>query len=237
MSASLVVHVVQRAAPVQSAWLVRLLEPVAAACRFDPVPPLEIRPTGRWGGWSSGASSAPDGRVAVSNKFVFWTAENVINVVIHEWTHRALQHEKVLSHGPEFFCLNAVLLLRSAQFFDDDCLHKLRLYDLQDCPEELADEPNWRGLVLGWALPLAAELAASLISAQQLAPVICSGWEKFVSELLTSKLAAEVVAEQARRAEKKRMEDFEELRSARFAWRVVSVVGWTSFFFLGWVVL
>ena len=50
-----------------AAWIQRLLAPVIEAARLDLAPPIELRTTGRWEGWSAARSMAPDGRVALSN--------------------------------------------------------------------------------------------------------------------------------------------------------------------------
>lgn len=236
MSAELVVHVTQRAAPAQAAWLVQLLGPVAAACRFERPPPLEIRPTGTWGGWAQDRASAPDGRVCVSSHIRFWTREAVIDVVLHEWAHRVLQGRDIGMHGPQFFCLNSIFLLRSARFFIGDPLVRMGMYDLQDQPEELSEEASWRGLVIDWTLSVAAELAESDASAEDLAHVVCARWKGFVDERQASQLRAQREAVKSASLAKNRAVELQDLVSSRWVWRAVAVVGWVSFFFLVWVV-
>lgn len=121
----------------------------------------------------------------------------MIDVVLHEWSHRVLQERKIFGHTPEFFCLDAVLLIRAAQFFDADPLLRLGLYDLQDQPENLADEPNWRGLALNWALPAAAELAAPYHTTEDLAKVVCDRWDLFVIDRQASMDMAQTAAAKA----------------------------------------
>lgn len=235
MTPELVIHITQRAAPTQAAWLVRLLAPVAAACRFAAPPPLEIRPTGTWGGWSSARDFALDGRVSISSKFVFWSSESVVDVVIHEWTHRLLQHLEIFGHPPAFFCLNAVFLIRSARFFDGDPLNRLSLYDIQDCPEALDDEPGWREVVLNWALPVAAELAAKDESAEELSQVVCARWASFVSEREAAQIAAQRASKAAIETAQQRAEHLAQLTESRSFWRMATGAAAGLFVFSVWL--
>ena len=155
MSVALSIYSTQAAPPPLAGWLQRVLHPVLAACRFEHGLPVEVRPTGSWGGWCSGRAEAPDRRIALTKKICFWPAEKIVSVYLHEAAHRFLECREVPTHGAEFFCLNAILLLRSAAFFRLDSLLQLDLYDLQDAPAELDNEPGWRGVVLNWALPVA----------------------------------------------------------------------------------
>lgn len=238
MSAELVVHVTQRAAPAQAAWLVQLLRPVAAACRFSVTPPLEIRPTGDWGGWCARKDHALDGRVAVSSKFVFWSKESVVDVVLHEWTHRVLQDLKIFDHPAEFFCLNAVFLIRASEFFDGDLdpLLRLSLYDMQDQPEDLAEELNWRGLIIDWALPVAAELASTDAAAEDLAKVVCERWNKFAVDRQASIQLAQTVAVNAAREANRHAVQLRSVLESRSLWRAMALIGWLSFLVFAWLV-
>ncbi len=229
------VHVTSRAAPAQAAWLVRLLAPVAVACRFAAPPPLEIRPTGIWGGWCSNRGCAPDARVAISSRFVFWSTESVVDVVIHEWTHRLLQQLEIFGHTPEFFCLNAALLIRAGQFFDGDPLNNLSLYDIQDCPEALADEPDWRGLILNWALRVAAELAATDASAEELAQVVYARWASLFSEREAAQVAAQRVSKAAIETAQQRAEHLAQLTESRSFWRLATGAAAGLFVFSVWL--
>ena len=236
MSAELVVHVTQRAAPAQGAWLVQLLGPVATACRFSVPPPVEIRPTGDWGGWCARKDHALDGRVAVSSKFVFWSKESVVDVVLHEWTHRVLQDLKIFGHPAEFFCLNAVFLIRASQFFDGDPLLRLSVYDMQDQPEDLAAELNWRGLIIDWALPVAAELASTDATAEDLAKVVCKRWSKFVADRQASIQRAQTVAVNAAQEANRQAVQLRSVLDSRSLWRAMALIGWLSFLVFAWLV-
>lgn len=170
------------AQPALSGWLQRLLLPVLEACRFQRPPPLEIRPTGRWGGWCSDLESAHNGRVVLSSNICFWTSENIVYVYLHEASHRLLSWSEVASHGPEFLCLNTILLILAGQYFSDDSLEKLKLYDWTDCPSELEDEPGWRGQVLNFALSVAEELAPTDLAAESLPTVVCERWHGWLEQ-------------------------------------------------------
>ncbi len=229
MTAALPIYCAQAAPAPLAAWLQRLLQPVLQACRFERGLPVEVRPTGAWGGWCPERQSAPDRRVVLSNRICFWTAENIISVYLHESTHRFLEAREVATHGAEFFCLNAILLLRCASLFRLDPLFKLDLYDLQDRPPELDSELGWRGLVLDWAIPLASALAASTANAEALADAVCQSWQMFLEE---REKAREQDAQQILAARKKAAAaevQIENLKSSLFVARTFLVVGWMCF--------
>jgi hypothetical protein len=221
---------VTRAAPAPTAqWLRRVLAPVAA-CRFECAPPLEVRPLGEWAGICEFKTFPPDRRVCVSSKVVFWPPENIVSVYLHECCHRLLQSQIGMQHTAEFFCLNAVLLLRSKAAFESDPIFQLDLYDIQDCPPELYSEPNWRGVVLGWALFLAAELAATDASAEAVASTVCERWQQHLQDRERSRIATAlqtVVARKTAAAMRQRVSD---LQSSRWMWRALTGAGWMSFF-------
>lgn len=137
------------APPMTAAWLRQALEPVIAACKFEKPIPIEIRPTGMWGGWCDAADFAPDGRVCISSKVVFWTGDRLKKVMLHEAAHRLLEGKEIEVHGPEFFALIAIFHTRAKLFFKDEALNLLSIYDLQD----VADID--KGHVFNWALALA----------------------------------------------------------------------------------
>ena len=230
MSAVLPIYSTQAAPAPLAGWLRRVLEPVVAACRFARAAPVEVRPTGAWSGWCAGRDEAPDRRIAISQKICFWTPESLIAVYLHECGHRSLQPFEVADHGPQFFCLNAILLLRSAAFFRLDPLFKLALYDLQDCPAELETVSNWRGEVLGWALPLAAELAATDESAEALAAQVCESWKSFIRgrEQSRAQIAQQALA--ARKFAASHKEKNEHLQYSLFVARVFLVASLISLF-------
>ena len=222
------IYVTEAAEAPLAGWLQRVLQPVVEACRFERGLPVEVRPTGAWSGWCPSKDGAPDRRVALSDRICFWTTENIVSVYLHESAHRFLECREVPTHGAEFFCLNAILLLRSAAFFRLDPLFQLDLYDLQEQPAEL-DEPNWRGVVLGWALPMAAELAHSERSAEALADEVCARWGAYLQERERSLVAA---AQQVLAARKKAAAvegKIEDLKSSIFFWRALSSVGFLFF--------
>ena len=228
MSVALSIYSTQAAPPPLAGWLQRVLHPVLAACRFEHGLPVEVRPTGSWGGWCSGRAEAPDRRIALTKKICFWPAEKIVSVYLHEAAHRFLECREVPTHGAEFFCLNAILLLRSAAFFRLDPLFQLDLYDLQEQPAEL-DEPNWRGVVLGWALPTATELAASDVNAEALADAVCERWQLFLYERENARLQTAQKTLAARKKAAAVEGQIEDLKSSIFLWRALSSVGFLFF--------
>ena len=224
------VYITQAAPAPTALWLRRVLAPAVEACRFEKAPPLEVRPVGAWAGICDSRTFAPDLRVAISSKVVFWTTENIVSVYLHECCHRLLARHIGMLHRPEFLGLNAVLLLRSKAAFESDPLLNLNFfYDMQDCPVELENEPTWRGIVLNWALPLAAELAASTDSAEALSDLVLERWQLFVGE---RENAREQAAQQILAARKKAAAEevqIEDLKSSLFIARTFLVVGWMCF--------
>lgn len=229
MSATLPIYTCQAAPAPLAGYLQRLLQPVARACCFERGLPVEVRQTGMWGGWCPERQCAPDGRVVLSTRICFFTPENIVSVYLHESAHRFLERLEVAAHGPEFFCLNAILLLRSAAFFRLDSLLQLDLYDLQDAPAELDNEPGWRGVVLNWALPVAAELAASNTSAEVLADAVCQRWQQFLQEREHSRVLAAQQILVARKKTAAAELQIEDLQSSLFVARTFLAVGWMCF--------
>ena len=227
-----------QAAPALTAqWLRRVLEPVVEACHFERAPPLEVRPVGAWAGVCDSRTFAPDRRVSLSSKLLFWSSETIVSVYLHECCHRLLESHVGMKHRPEFLCLNAVLLLRSEAAFESDPIFKLDFYDMQDCPPELENEPNWRGVVLNWALPVAAELAATDTSAEALADAVCQRWQDFLQDRETTRVQAaqEVVA--ARKYAAAQAKKIESLQSSIFFARTFLIVGWLCFLSVVYFVL
>lgn len=173
----MIVHQTTRTPATQpmAQWLSRVLDPVIEVVKLSAPPPLEIRPTGTFGGWCEPLSHSPDRRISVSTKIVFWRQESIVNVYLHECTHRLLDSHGVQSHSAEFFCLNAVLLLRAAAFFDSNPLLKLSLYDLQEAPEALKEHPEAHTLAMAWALAEAPVLADSDLTAEELSGEVVGG--------------------------------------------------------------
>lgn len=236
MTAALQIYSTQAAPAPLASWLQRVLLPVVQACRFELGMPIEVRLTGQWSGWCSNRQSAPDRRIAMSNRICFWTDENIVSVYLHESTHRFLEDHEVATHGPEFFCLNAILLLRSASFFRLDPLFKLDFYDLQDQPVEV-NESNWRGVVLGWALPVAAELAESEACAESLAATVCDRWQQFLQDREQSRVAAAQQVTAGRKFAAAQKKKIESLQSSLFVAKAFLVVCFVSFLSVVYFVL
>jgi Protein of unknown function DUF45 len=191
----LIVHQTQRTPATQpmAQWLSRLLDPVVQAVKLTAPPPIEIRPTGRWGGWyETDPRYSPDYRISISSQIVFWSAEGIRYMFVHEACHHLLNRHKVQvqSHSAEFFCLNAALLLRSAAFFDASPLLKLSLYELQDEPEALADQPEAHTIAMAWALGEAPKLAATDLTAEELAGEVVKRWKGYIKQREAAEKAA-----------------------------------------------
>lgn len=212
-------YVVKTASSMTAAWVARVLSPVAAACRFDKPPPVELRPTGRAGGYCQSSLLAPDGRVAISKQVCFWSDSSFADVYLHEAGHRLLSGREVLDHGPEFFALNLALMTRAQSFFERDVVELMSLYDCQDCPPELENEPGWRGIVLNWALPVAAELAATDTSAEALADAVCQRWQDFLQDRETTRVQAVQQIVAARKYSAAQVGKIEGLQSSIFVAR------------------
>ena len=231
MSAVLPIYSTQAAPAPMAGWLQRVLQPVLEACRFERGLPVEVRPTGAWSGWCASPNEAPDRRIALSKKICFWSAENIVSVYLHESAHRFLEAREIAAHGPEFFCLNAILLLRSASCFRLNPLSKLDFfYDLQDAPAGIENDPDWRSICLAWALPVAAEFAANDTSAEALADAVCQRFQDFLQDRETTRVQAAQKVVAARKYAAAQVEKIERLQSSIFFTRTFLVVGWLCFF-------
>jgi hypothetical protein len=208
------------APPTTAAWLSARLQPVVEACKFAKSVPLEIRPTGKWGGWCADTDSARDGRICISSKVVFWSSDRLKEVFLHEASHRLLSAREVASHGPEFFALTATLYMRASQFFEGEALHFLSIYDLQDVVE------IYRGEVLNWALKAAEKLSATDKSAEELADEVCRSWAENVKEKEAKKL--QIAREKAAHINIKR--EVKNINTKLFLWRALSAIGWGGMF-------
>lgn len=189
----MIIHQTQRTPATQpmAQWLSRVLDPVIEAVKLTAPPPVEIRPTGCWSGWCSDSPSAPDGRICMSTKVVFWRRETIVDVYLHEACHRLLDSHEVQSHSAEFFCLNAALLLRAAAFFDSNPVLKLSLYDIQEAPEALQDHPEAHTIAVAWALDEAPKLAKSNLTAEELAGEVLGRWKEYIKRREVSQKAAQ----------------------------------------------
>lgn len=230
-------YVAQTAPSMTAAWVARVVSPVVLACRFDKPPPVELRPTGRAGGYCQLRSVAPDGRVAISKQVCFWSDSDFADVYIHEAAHRLLSGREVLGHGPEFFALNLALLTRAQSSFSRDVVELMSLYDCRDCPDELEKEPGWRSIVLDWSLPVAAELAAADSSAELLADAVCKRWQDFLQDRETTRVQAAQKVVAARKYAAAQAKKIESLQSSMFFARTFLVVGWLCFLSVVYFVL
>lgn len=203
-----------------AAWLRRRLEPAVKACRFAHAIPLELRPTGEFRGWCGPKSYYRDGRVCLSSQVIFWRPDQILAVYLHECAHRLLSGREVADHGPEFFCVTAVLYMRAADFFERNSVDFLTLYDLQD-----VQEPH-KGEVLNWALRTAESLAATNKSAEELAYEVCKLWLVFIIDKKANE-AKKLV--QARALIDSRNEILQ-IKLRLFLWQSLAFVGWAGLF-------
>ena len=165
-------------------WLHKILQPVADACGFVNPPPVEIRPTGQWGGWCETKSHAPDGRICMSSRIVFWNREAIISIYLHECSHRLLTRWpiRVPSHGPVFFALNSILVDRCKSSFRLEYqFAKMDFYDLQDRPPEFGSFENWQEICLRFARETKANFSVATCSAEELAVLVVLAWPKFLA--------------------------------------------------------
>ena len=229
---SLVLHKTERVSATEpvAQWLSAILNPAILAAGFSSPPPLEIRPTGVVGGWCHQKSHAPDGRVSISKKLIFWNKESIICTYLHESAHRLSDGQEV-AHGPEFFLLNLVLHARCASLFAAEAAQKLSFYDLQDCPDVLANEPGWRGIVVSWALPKAEQIVRENAdkTAEEIVPIVIAAWAEFLVQRAKS---AQQVAQRARQIVAQ-AEEIIALKSDRNFWRVTSIF---LMFFVFWLI-
>ena len=172
-----------------SAWLRRILDPVVKAVRFERPPPLELRPCGRWGGWSAAPDSAPDGRICLSSHAVFWSPHAVVDAYLHESCHSILQRlpEPVAGHGCVFFCLLFVARLRVGtveQVGHAELTLRADLYEIQDVRIELSDEPDeGTGRCISWSIVTAQQLATTELSAEAVAAEVVRRHHVWIAEL------------------------------------------------------
>ena len=215
------VYQVVPAPPPTAAWLGELLRVPIAAARFKSPPPLEIRPTGALGGWSAPRTSAPDGRIALSNRVVMWIPRSIIAIYLHESCH-ALLHgvvEDHHGHDAAFFSLLATLLTLAdrATNHAHDLVQTLDLYDIQDLPPQLNDESD-RGLgrCITWSIQIANELAEAELSAEAAALEIVKRYQAWLVELSDRPRRAQVQADQAERQARRRADSVERLKDKLF---------------------
>lgn len=215
---SLAIHQTKPAPSEMAGWLQRVLQPVLDACQLDPFS-LEIRPTGAWRGWAETKDFSPDGRVCISSKVVFWTPKTIQIIYLHEVAHKLLEGRDVLMHGPEFFAVYATLIART---FGQEGVLNLDLYDCRDQPWEIANDPNWRGNLLNWALQTAQELALTNAPAASLTDIVCQRWQQHLSDLKKAR-------QQAKSAAIRQMEERASAKATRQLLIAIAGIGWLGF--------
>jgi hypothetical protein len=171
----------------RSTWLIRLLSPLAEACKM-PKFAVEIRPM-KWDGFC--AWSERDKRLWISSKLVFWSRSKLTSIYLHECAHRLLEEQKVEDHGVQFFTLLLIFHQRcKVQFFElgaePESLMNLGFYD---CAEKshvwkvFGIEPkNWWSLQAQWAMDTAQLLASSNDDAATLSKKIPAMWREHVKQ-------------------------------------------------------
>lgn len=197
---ALPVFQVQPAQPALAGWLHRLLTPVVAACRLQGTYPIELRPTGQWGGFALASTFVPDGRVAVSSQLILWSRRSIVATILHEWAHRLLGPDH--AHDAAFAALQQALFLRvdaaaacppSAGEEGLQLQFSASLYDLQDVPDALvALADGGLGEAWRWAMITARDLAPSQLTAEALAAAISGRYAAWV--LLLEAAPAEAAA-------------------------------------------
>ena len=173
-------------------WVQRLLAQAIGAARLDRAPPVELRSTGRWRGWSAPRNMTPDGRVVLSTLMLFRSSRELVDIYLHEVAH-ALLHDvpgAMPGHDCAFLALNAALRMRvdsrraSDTGIDSDFVSQLAgisLYDLADLPPaELGQDV---GRCMTWSLELAEEMAASDRSAESIAREVVRRYEAWLADL------------------------------------------------------
>ena len=111
------------------------------------------------------------------------------------------------------------------------------MYDLQEQHKDIAQEANWRGLVLDWALPVANELADSDASAEYLTHVVCARWKQFIDNRQASQIMVQRESVNTALQARRQIDEREDLMNSWLLWRVVEMVGWVSFFGVCWLIL
>ena len=223
------VYQVAPAPPPTAAWLGELLRVPIAAARFKSPPPVEVRPTGVWGGWSAPRTSALDGRIALSNRIVMWTPRGIIASYLHESCHSLLHGVDEDHHGHDaaFFSLLATLLTLAdrATNHAHDLVETLDLYEIRDRPKAFANDPD-RGVgpCLTWSMIQSNELADTDLSAEALAQEIVRRYRAWLVELSGKPKQIQIGAERAEREARRQIALSEKLRDRLFLSNVVAVL-------------
>lgn len=226
------VYTVQTAPAPVAAWLQNLLGPVNSILRVDPVP-LELRPLGPWGGQAHGVTTMnPDGRIQISNKMLFCSKAQLVQIYIHELAHFLLvaaDKEIDHQHDAAFFCLNAVLLQRLDQAgfscgYPTVHLNSLGLYDLQDPIPAWSDHSSsdWRPREMSWALSTAVKYLDTDLSALEIAKLISKEYCSWAEEMYLLPAKEDAKRAAAKRLELGRQAEVDQLRAAN------QLRGWIS---------
>lgn len=213
------VFITQKAA--QPHWVAGLLGPVAEACRFESVLPVELRSTGNWGGWCQSRNEAPDGRVCVSRLLEYRPVESIVSTYLHEACHRVLEPHDVATHGAEFAALLEVLYLRSIfatnapQWRPAGVGPFLSLYDFQDAPD--------KSLALEFIDCFSDRYTESFISVEALAAVVSNELSAFIEQKQKALNKANCLQGELNRLSQL----FERLKSKNLTLRFWSMAGWS----------
>lgn len=216
------VFITQRAA--QPHWLAGLLGPVAEACRFESVLPVELRPTGSWGGWCQSRNEAPDGRVCVSRLLEYRPVESIVSTYLHEACHRVLEPHDVATHGAEFAALLELLYLRSISATNAPRWRPsgvgpfLSIYDFQDAPD--------KSLSIEFIDYFSSKYIESHLSVEALATVVSSELSAFIEQ--KQKALSKVSSLQGELNRSSQF--FERLKSKNLTLKLWSVAGWALAF-------
>lgn len=207
-------------APV-STWLHNFLTPVVIAARIDSPPPIEFRNTGLWGGFCQHRDFVPDGRVALSKTLLYGSKKSFAVLYLHECCHRL----GASGHDALFFALLLVLYSRvdANKIFISKLAWDCSLYDLQDAPPPLWDEPRsvWLPQCVAWAVLQADSLAEADLSAEAVFALLSARHAAWLSTLKTSD---EILRRTAAEADSKKC-----MRQSIFIRTFVALLGWTGF--------
>lgn len=222
---------VQPAQPALAGWLRSLLTPVANACRMQGTYGIELRPTGRFGGFALDSTFVPDGRVSVSSQLILWSRRSIVATILHEWAHRLLGLDH--AHDAAFAALQQAFFLRvdaaaacppRAGEEGLQLQFSASLYDLQDVPDALvAHADGGLGEAWRWAMTTARELAPSQLTAEALAAAISGRYADWILQLTEAPAAAAARAQTVADAAASAKATRDELQRTKGLLRSVSI--------------